>query len=83
MSIRVTVRPQNSVVTSVKTNKTVVSSVSIGQKPNYTLDQLTNVDASGAEDGEALIYDAQLNKYVVKPLIVDANNITNIAGGTF
>jgi hypothetical protein len=83
MSIKVTVRPQNSVVTSVKSNKAVVSSVNIGPKPNLTLGQLLNVDASDPDDGEALVFDALSNQYIVKPIVVDGNNITNIAGGLF
>jgi hypothetical protein len=83
MSIKVTVRPQNSVVTSVKSNKSTVSSVNIGPVPSLNLGQLRNVDASNPDDGEALVYDAATNKYIVKQIVVDANNITNIAGGFF
>jgi len=73
MSIKVTVKPK----------KAVVSSVNVGPKPSLTLGQILNVDASDPDDGEALVYDAATNKYIVKPIVVDANNITNIAGGTF
>lgn len=73
MSIKVTVKP----------NKTVVSSVNIGPRPTLTLGQLVNVDASDPDDGEALVYDAATNKYIVKELTVNANNIPNIIGGTF
>lgn len=83
MAIKVTVNPRNSVVTSVKTNKTVVSSVNVGPKPDLTLGQIKNVDASDPDNGEVLVYDASLNKYVVKPIIIDGNNITNLTGGTF
>lgn len=83
MSIKVTVRPTTSVVTSVKQGKTAVSSVNIGPSPSLSLGQLINVDASDPDDGEALVYDAVTNSYVVKELIVDANNIPNISGGIF
>lgn len=83
MSIKVTVRPKTNVVTSVKQRKTTVSSVNIGPVPDLTLGQLRNVDASDPDDGEVLAYDAGTNKYIVKPVTVVANNITNIAGGTF
>jgi hypothetical protein len=73
MSISVTIKPR----------KTTVSSVNIGPKPNLTLGQILNVDASDPDDGEALIFDAALNEYVVKPITINSNNITNIAGGTF
>jgi hypothetical protein len=42
-----------------------------------------NVDTSGAEDGEALVYDAANNIYVIKQIEFDSNNITNINGGAF
>jgi hypothetical protein len=83
MTIKVTVRPTTSVVTSVKQSKTAVSSVNIGPSPSLSLGQLTNVDASDPDDGEALVYDATTNKYIVKELTIDANNIPNIIGGTF
>jgi hypothetical protein len=73
MSIKVTVKPK----------KAVVSSVNIGPKPSLTLGQILNVDATDPDDGEVLVYDGVQNKYVVKAVIIDANNITNIAGGLF
>jgi hypothetical protein len=68
---------------SIKSNKTSVSSVNIGPRPNLTLGQLLNVDATSPDDREALIYDAEENKFIVKPIVVDSNNIINVAGGTF
>lgn len=73
MTITVTVKPK----------KTAVSSVNIGPKPSLTLGQIINVDASDPDNGEALIYDAQTGKYVVKEITVSSNNITNVFGGTF
>jgi hypothetical protein len=73
MSIKVTVKPK----------KAVVSSVNIGPKTRITLEQITNIDASGAEDGEVLVYNAATNSYIVKPVIVDSNNIINLNGGSF
>jgi hypothetical protein len=68
---------------SIKPKKTSVSSVNIGPRPSLNLGQILNVDASDPDDNEALIYDAAENKFVVKPIIIDSNNITNLAGGTF
>lgn len=73
MSIKVTVKPK----------RAVVSSVNIGPKPDLTLGQLKNVDATDPDDGEVLVYNAAANKYIVKEITVDANNITNLSGGTF
>jgi len=72
-----------SIKVSIKPKKTTVSSINIGPKPSLTLGQITNVDASDPDDGEVLIFDASLNEYVVKPITINSNNITNIAGGTF
>ena len=73
MSIKVTIKPK----------KAVVSSVNIGPKPDLSLGQLKNVDATDPDEGETVVYDAATNKYVVKPIVVTSNNITNVAGGTF
>jgi hypothetical protein len=72
-----------SIKVSIKPKKAVVSSVNVGPRPDLTLGQLRNVDATDPDDGEALVYDAATNKYIVRPIVVDANNITNIAGGFF
>jgi hypothetical protein len=83
MSIKVTVRPQQSIVSSVKTSKSVVSSVNIGPKPNLNLGQIQNVDATDPDNGEVLVYDSSLQKYVVKQILIDSNNIINLIGGSF
>ena len=68
---------------SVKPNKTVVSSVTIAPQTSVSLGNLTNVDATDPNDGETLVYEAATAKYVVKPITVTSNNITNINGGSF
>ena len=83
MSISVVVRPVENVTTSVKSERTVVSSVTIGPQPTIALGNLTNVDASDPDDGETLVFDAATNTFIVKEIVVDSNNITNINGGTF
>jgi hypothetical protein len=70
-------------VVTVKPTKTVVSSVTIAPQTSVSLGNLTNVDASDPNDGETLVYEASTAKYVVKPVTVNSNNITNIQGGTF
>lgn len=72
-----------SIKVSIKPRKTVVSSVNIGPKPNLNLGQILNVDASDPDNGETIVYDATLNKYVVKEITVTSNNITNVHGGLF
>jgi len=61
---------------TIKPNKTIVSAVSIAPQTSLSLGNLTNVDASGAENGETLVYDAAQGKYVVKV-------IPTIVGGSF
>ena len=68
---------------TVKPTKTVVSAVTIAPQTSVSLGSLTNVDATDPDDGETLVYDATLAKYVVKPITVDSNNVTNINGGIF
>lgn len=83
MAIKVNVQSRTNLVTSVKQNKTTISSINFGPKPELALGQLTNVDASDPDAGEVLVYDATTGKYVVKELTITANNLPNIAGGTF
>jgi hypothetical protein len=83
MSISVVVRPVENVTTSVKSERTVVSSVTIAPQTTISLGNLTNVDASNPDDGETLVFDAATNTFIVKEIVVDSNNITNINGGTF
>jgi len=83
MTIKVSIRSNTLGQVSIKPKKTTVSSVSIGPRPSLSLGQILNVDASNPDDNEALIYDAETNKYIIKPIVVDSNNIINVAGGTF
>jgi len=60
----------------IKPNKTAVTSVQIAKVPNLSLGQLTDVDATGSENGEVLVYDSTAQKYMIKAIPV-------IRGGTF
>jgi hypothetical protein len=82
MSINVVVRTNPASTVKVKPNKTVAS-VTVAPTANISLGSLVNVDVSGADDGEVLVYDSANNKYIIAPVTVDSNNITNISGGTF
>jgi hypothetical protein len=83
MSIKVSINQRPSTQVTIKPQKVAVSSVNFGTRPSLKLGQLLDVDASDADNLEALVYDAETNKYIVKPIIVDSNNIINVAGGTF
>lgn len=65
--VRVSVTAKPSVVTQVK---------NFASAGSMTLGQLLNVDATDADNGETLVYDETLNKYVIKVL-------PKIQGGTF
>lgn len=73
----------SNITVKIAPKKTMVSSVQIGPRPTITLGDLTNVNASNPDDGEALIYDGAVHEYVVKPIVVNSNNITSIQGGSF
>jgi hypothetical protein len=71
------------ITVTIKPTKTVVSAVTVAPQTSVSLGNLTNVDATDPDDGETLVYDAAAAKYVVKPIIVNSNNVTNINGGSF
>ena len=81
-----TVVINNAPVTTVSlkpANKTFAS-LSVAPSSNIGLGGLNNVDVSGAENNEVLIFDQANNKFVVSPITLEANTIiTNINGGLF
>lgn len=82
MAINVVVNTNNASTVQVKPTKTVAS-VAFVPSSNITLGSLTNVDASDPDDGEALVFDAATQTFIVKEISIDSNNITNINGGAF
>lgn len=67
----------------IKQPKNLVSGVNIGPKPEIYLDQILDVNASSKANGHTLVYDGSTNKYVVKSISVDSNNVVRLSGGTF
>ena len=60
------------------------ASVSVAPSANIGLGGLNNVDVSGAENNEVLIFDQANNKFIASPITLDANStIPNINGGLF
>lgn len=59
--------------------------VKLGQytKQLLALNDLTDVDALNPLNNQVLTFDASANKYIVKYVQVDSNNILSINGGTF
>jgi hypothetical protein len=82
MAINVVIQSNPPSTVQVRPTKTTAS-VTVAPTANIALGSLVNVDVSGASEGEALIYDSANNKYVIAPVTVDSNNITNINGGSF
>ena len=65
------------------TNKTFAT-VGLAPSSNISLGSLNDVDVSGAENNEVLLFDQANNTFVVAPYVIDANtNIANINGGLF
>ena len=62
----------------------VSASVGLAPSSNLSLGNLTNVDVAGAVNNSVLSFNADNNKFVAAPVIVDANTvIAGISGGTF
>lgn len=59
-------------------------SVTLRSDPSSNrLDMLNDVVESAPENGSTLIYDAATDKYNVQRLVVNAEDITEVDGGTF
>lgn len=82
-NINVTIATPAAASVKIKPKKSVVSSVQVGPRTKFTLDDLIDVSAAHPEDGYALVYDETAHEYVVKPVVVNSNNITSIQGGQF
>ena len=84
MATTVTISNNPATTVSLKPASKSFASVSVAPSSNISLGSLTNVDVSGAENNEVLIFNQTLNKFVVSPITLDANTIiTNINGGLF
>ena len=83
MAITAVVNTSSASTVTVKPASKYEAVVTVAPSANITLSTLVNVDTSGAEDGESLVYDAANNNYVIKQIEINSNNITNINGGAF
>ena len=84
MATTVVISNNPATTVSLKPANKSFASVSLAPSSNISLGSLTNVDVSGAENNEVLIFNQTLNKFVVSPITLDANvNILGISGGTF
>ena len=84
MATNVTITNTPGTTVSLKPANKTFASVSVSPSSNISLGDLSNVDVSGAEQNEVLVFDSANNKFVVQAYTVDANtNIAGINGGTF
>ena len=84
MATTVVISNNPATTVSLKPASKSFASVSVAPSSNISLGNLTNVDVSGAENNEVLVFDQANNKFVVAPITLDANStITNINGGLF
>ena len=84
MATTVVINSNPATTVSLKPANKTFASLSVAPSANIGLGGLNNVDVSGAEDNEVLVFDQANNKFVVAPITLDANStITNINGGLF
>lgn len=84
MATTVVINNNPATTVSLKPANKTFASVSVAPSSNISLGSLNDVDVSGADNNEVLIFDQANNKFVVAPYVVDANtNIANINGGLF
>ena len=83
MAITAVVNTSSASTVTVKPASKYEAVVTVAPSANISLSTVVNVDTSGAEDGDALVYDAANNNYVIREITFNSNNITNINGGAF
>lgn len=84
MATTVVINNNPATTVSLKPANKTFASVSVAPSSNISLGSLNDVDVSGADNNEVLIFDQANNKFVVAPYVIDANtNIANINGGLF
>ena len=84
MALNVTVNTISNQQVQVKPAQKIQASVSVVPRQEYNLADLVDVDTTGSDDGEVLLFDSANNKYIIaEPSNLDSNNITNINGGLF
>ena len=84
MATTVVINSNPATTVSLKPASKTFASLSVAPSSNIGLGSLNNVDISGVEDNEVLVFDQANNKFIASPITLDANtNITNINGGLF
>lgn len=77
MKVRVSINNQNSRISINNQNRDTIRTIGVGAATGVTrLSQLTDVNTSGAQNNDALVYDSASGKFVTKILPV-------VNGGSF
>jgi len=63
--------------------RTTISSPNFNPKANVSLPELNDVITTEQSDGDVLLYDASVGKYIMSPIQSANVNIKNIFGGYF
>lgn len=69
--------------TRISTTPTQPVTLKSQQKTISTINELTDVVETAPESGQTLVYDATVDKYIVKKLTTADLDLTSLDGGTF
>jgi hypothetical protein len=69
--------------TRISTTPTQPVTLKSQQKTISTINELTDVVETTPESGQTLVYDATIDKYIVKKLTTSDLDLTSLDGGTF
>lgn len=62
-------------------NKSTITSQNFKPKPNVSLSEINDVQVSGVENGDTLVYNSTTGKFEASP--VTLSTVTIVTGGTF
>ena len=60
--------------------KTTIAADTFAPKPNVSLSEIKDVDTTGVQNGDALVFNATTNKFETKTVTA---SVTEVIGGTF
>lgn len=60
--------------------KTTITADTFAPKPNVSLAEINDVDTTGVQNGDALVFNSTTNKFETKTVTA---SVTEVIGGTF
>ncbi len=60
--------------------KTTIAADTFAPKPNVSLNEINDVDTTGVQNGDALVFNSTTNKFETKTVTA---SVTEVIGGTF